>query len=99
MSEKEILPARTASRSLLRCLLMPASQTGQRVLYQTTRRCPATTLSIVEEGSQLARPARVLELAQRLGLYLADAFARHRELLADLFQRVVGIHADAEAHA
>ena len=41
----------------------------------------------------------MLELAQRLGLDLADALARHRELLADLFQRVVGVHADAEAHA
>src|SRR5260370_7908458 len=41
----------------------------------------------------------MLELAQRSRLDLADAFARHRELLADLFQRVVGVHADAEAHA
>ena len=41
----------------------------------------------------------MLELAQRLGLDLADALARHRELLADLFQRVVLVHADAEAHA
>src|SRR5262249_8003199 len=54
--------------------------------------------SIIQKAPQLARPARVLELAQRLGLYLADALARHRELLADLFQRVVGVHADAEAH-
>ena len=45
------------------------------------------------------RPARVLQLAQRLRLDLADALAGHRELLADLFQRVVGVHADAEAHA
>src|SRR5436190_10248400 len=41
----------------------------------------------------------MLELAQRLGLDLADALTRDRELLADLFQRVVGVHADAEAHA
>ena len=40
-----------------------------------------------------------LSLRKRLGLDLADAFARHRELLADFFQRVVGVHADAEAHA
>src|SRR5499433_2583008 len=39
------------------------------------------------------------ELAQRLGLDLADALARHRELVADLFQRVVLVHADAKAHA
>src|SRR5262249_44700571 len=54
---------------------------------------------IIQEAAQLAAAARVLELPERLGLDLADALARHRELLADLFQRVVGIHADAEAHA
>ena len=41
----------------------------------------------------------MLELAQGLGFDLTNAFARHRELLADFFQRVVGVHADAEAHA
>src|SRR6266545_1643064 len=41
----------------------------------------------------------MLQLAQRLRLDLPDALARHRELLADFFQRVVGVHADAEAHA
>ena len=41
----------------------------------------------------------MFELAQRLGLDLADAFTRDRELLADFFQRVIGVHADAEAHA
>src|SRR5262249_1108159 len=59
---------------------------------------PATR-SIVEERAQLPRPARVLQLAERLGFDLADTFAGHRELLADFFQRVVGVHADAEAHA
>jgi hypothetical protein len=39
------------------------------------------------------------ELAQNLGLDLADALAGYRELLTDLFERVVGVHADAEAHA
>src|SRR5215831_523352 len=53
----------------------------------------------VQEAAQLARAARVLELAQRFRLDLADALARHRELLADLLQGVVGVHADAEAHA
>ena len=41
----------------------------------------------------------MLQLPQRLGLDLADALAGDRELLADLFERVVGVHADAEAHA
>src|SRR5437764_951708 len=53
----------------------------------------------VEEGAQLARAARVLELPERLRLDLAYALAGDRELLTDLFQGVVGVHADAEAHA
>ena len=40
----------------------------------------------------------MLELAKCLRLDLADALAGHRELLADFFQRMVGVHADAEAH-
>src|SRR4051794_22042475 len=55
--------------------------------------------SAVEEAPKLPRPARMLELAQRLRLDLADALARDGKLLADLFQRVIGVHADAEAHA
>src|SRR5712692_9139937 len=54
--------------------------------------------SIIEQAPEDPRPARMLELAQRLGLDLANALAGHRELLADLLQRVVGVHADAEAH-
>ena len=41
----------------------------------------------------------MFQLAQRLGLDLANALAGHRELLADFLQRVIGVHADAEAHA
>src|SRR4051812_12346991 len=41
----------------------------------------------------------MLEFAQRLGLDLADALARDRELLADLLQSMVFIHPDAETHA
>ena len=41
----------------------------------------------------------MLQLPKRLGLDLADALARDRELLADLLEGVVGRRADAEAHA
>src|SRR5665811_1508997 len=41
----------------------------------------------------------MLQLPERLGLDLPDALAGDRELLANLFQRVVGVHTDAEAHA
>src|ERR1700746_135798 len=55
--------------------------------------------SIIQKAPQLPAPARVLELAQGLGLDLPYALAGDRELLADLFERMVGVHADAEAHA
>src|SRR5947209_13811520 len=69
-----------------------SSQTG-RVQANTLLLC-----SIVQEAPQLTAPARMLQLAQRLGLDLADSFAGDGELLPDFFQRVVGVHADAEAH-
>src|SRR3569832_2089684 len=53
----------------------------------------------VQEAPQLPAPRRVLQLPQRLGLDLTDALAGYAELLADLFEGVVGVHADAEAHA
>src|SRR5438876_3909597 len=75
------------------------SRTIEKVNHASAGKVAAPALSIVEEGPEYPRAARVLELAQRLGLDLADALARHRELQAHLFQRVVGVHADAEAHA
>src|SRR5689334_13148004 len=53
---------------------------------------PDSPESVVQKAPQLARSRRVLELAQGLGLDLADALAGDRELLADLFERMVGIH-------
>src|SRR5689334_18794027 len=47
----------------------------------------------MQEASEFPAPARMLQFAQRLRLDLADALARHVELLADLF-RAVGVHAD-----
>src|SRR5450755_2521311 len=41
----------------------------------------------------------MLQLPQRLGLDLPNTLSGHTELLPHLFQRVVGVHADAEAHA
>ena len=37
----------------------------------------------IKEAAQLFRTAGVAQFAQRLGFYLADAFAGHIELLAD----------------
>ena len=39
------------------------------------------------------------QLPQRLRFNLPDTLAGHVELLAHFFQRVVGVHVDAEAHA
>ena len=54
---------------------------------------------IIQEAPQLPAPRWMLQLPQRLRVDLSDALSRDRELLADFFQRVVGVHADAEAHA
>src|SRR5690606_26916902 len=53
----------------------------------------------VEEAPQRLRGARMAQLAQGLGFYLADALAGDVELLADFLEGVVGVHVDAEAHA
>jgi hypothetical protein len=55
--------------------------------------------SALKEAAQLFGTGRVTQLAQGLGFDLADALAGDVELLADFFQRVVGVHFDAEAHA
>jgi hypothetical protein len=57
--------------------------------------CRAQSLSVTE----LLAAARVAQLAERLGLDLADALAGDLEVLADLFEGVVALLADAEAHA
>jgi hypothetical protein len=41
----------------------------------------------------------MLQLPQRFRFDLPNALSGHTELLADFFQGVVGVHADAEAHA
>ena len=55
--------------------------------------------SLIEERAHFPAPARMLQLPQRLSFNLPDTLARHAELLPDFLQRVVGVHADAEAHA
>ena len=41
----------------------------------------------------------MLQFPQCLRFNLANTFTCYRELLADFFQGVIGVHADAEAHA
>src|SRR3989442_11391851 len=52
--------------------------------------------SILDEGLEVAPAQRMAQLAERLGLDLPDALAGDREALADLFQRVLALFADAE---
>ena len=54
---------------------------------------------VFEEAPKLLGARRMPQLAQRLGFDLADTFACDVVLLADLFERMVGGHFDAEAHA
>src|SRR3989338_5136787 len=51
------------------------------------------------EALEPLRAARVAQLAQRLGLDLADALARDRELLPHFFKRVVRLLSYAETHS
>ena len=55
--------------------------------------------SILKEGSELPRSARVLELSDRLGLDLSNALTCNRKLLAHFLQGVIAVHAEPKAHA
>src|SRR5690606_5808513 len=59
---------------------------------------PIDKILSVQKASQFSGTAWEFELAQGFGLDLADALAGDVELLADLFQRMVGVHADAKTH-
>ena len=52
---------------------------------------------MIQKAPQLPAPARVFQLAQRLRLDLADAFARDRELLADLLRSEVNTPTNSDA--
>src|SRR3990170_7175686 len=60
----------------------------------------ATTYPLrFHETFEALAPARMPELAQRFGFDLTDALAGHRELLPHLFESVIGLFTNAEAHA
>src|SRR5712692_2060222 len=69
----------------------------QSTVDQSTVNCRLGGSSF-EKRAQFARPRRVPQLAQRLGLDLPDALARDREALADLLERMLAAVADAEPH-
>src|SRR5512133_202426 len=78
------------SRQLWPLSYGPSRPFPARLLYHT--------LLALDEALQPFRPRGVPELPERLRLDLADALARHLEVLADLLERVVALLPDAEAH-
>jgi hypothetical protein len=57
------------------------------------------SMSRIQKASQLPAPARVLELAQSLGLDLPDTLPGNVKLLPDFFKGMIGIHSDSKAHS
>src|ERR1700690_3012903 len=55
--------------------------------------------SALDEALELLAARRVAQLAEGLGFDLADAFAGHFEVLSHLFEGVVALLADSEAHS
>src|SRR5271169_1188499 len=89
---KSIQVARQAVVRSARAARSPASDGSCCKLLRVS------TLLAFHEALEVARAASLAQLAQRLGFDLANPFACHRELLADFFQRVIGLLPDAEAH-
>src|SRR5207253_11208221 len=55
------------------------------------------TISIFDKSAEVAAAQRMTQLPERFGLDLPDALTRHFEALADLFERVLALFADAES--
>src|ERR1700676_1569190 len=70
--------------------LLPGRQDGHNPLLIVASR---------QQRPQVPRTLRRAEMPQRLRLDLPDALPREVELLADLFERVLALAADAEAQA
>src|ERR1051325_3749505 len=66
--------------------------------FAATAGKPAELCTSFEKRLELTRTRRVAQLAQRLRFDLADAFARDREVLPHLLERVLAAVADAEPH-
>src|SRR3989442_14569661 len=75
------------------------SRTIETVNHASAGKVAAPASSIVEEGPEYPRPARMLELSQPPGLDLAGSPAPHREPQAPLLQGVGGGYADCEGPA
>src|SRR5581483_11758343 len=99
MSRQACAPARVHGSSILH------STNSYRHRKTTGRYCTGPscytrrTTPLVEEAPQVFRTTRMAQLAQRLGFDLPDTLPGHVELLTNLLESMVGVHADTEAHA
>src|SRR5450631_3110474 len=90
----------SAGASHLISICITTSRQKTRARMRALDSLSIALLSVIhQEAAQLFAAAGMTQLAQRLGLYLADPLAGDVELLAHLFERVIGVHVDAEAHA
>ena len=60
---------------------------------------PRKTELLIQETAHFSAATWMFQLAQRLGFNLTNTLTGHAELLTNFFQRMVGVHADAETHA
>jgi hypothetical protein len=86
--------------SSVRCVAVSSAGCRRRMLAEEVipdlvRRQPVR--SNIEKAAELV--LRVRKLAERVGLDLPDSLAGYRELVSNLFQGMIALHADAEAHA
>ena len=67
--------------------------------HTTSLTSPAATPLVPDKRLDRFRSARMPQLAQRLCFDLSDALSGYSKALPDLFERVVGLFPDPEAHA
>src|SRR4029079_9598248 len=68
-------------------------------MLRTDVACDLSRASLVDEGPQGLATRKMAELAQRFGFDLPDPLTRHREVVPDLLQGVLGLFAYVYAHA
>src|SRR4029078_8153396 len=68
-------------------------------MLRTDVACDLSRASLVDEGPQGLATRKLAELAQRFGFDLPDPLTRHREVVPDLLQGVLGLFAYDEVHA
>src|SRR5450631_4408475 len=89
-------PRRSTTSPICSPPRFPSRKAQRRFLHALLCLCALLTF---HEALEALAARRVAQFAQRLGLDLADTLARDLEVLPHLFQGVIRLLADAEAHA